>query len=116
MPIQCRVVCDLNEFDGSWTPWEGASPFQPLATSLPLTRMHFFFLPPSAGLLDATSDQVYSALAHHVTSHEANNQRLKAVGVWSLQMAAELAVGAVRNVLLQRKDLGLGDWGAGLTI
>jgi hypothetical protein len=31
-------------------------------------------------------------------------------------MAAELAVGAVRNVLLQRKVLGLGDWGVGLTI
>lgn len=43
-----------------------------------------------------------------------NNQRLKQVGVWSLQLAAELAVGTVRKVLLQRKDLGLGDWGVGL--
>jgi distribution and morphology protein 31 len=65
-------------------------------------------------LLDATSDQVYAALAHHVTSHDMNNQRLKQVGVWSLQLAAELAVGTVRKVLLQRKDLGLGDWGVGL--
>jgi distribution and morphology protein 31 len=25
LPIQCRVVSDLSEFDGSWTPWEGMS-------------------------------------------------------------------------------------------
>lgn len=36
----------MNEFDGSWTPWEGASSFRPLAhIFLPLTRMRSFFLP-----------------------------------------------------------------------
>ena len=56
-----------------------------------------------AGLLDATSAQVYSALAHHVSSESANTQRMKAVGVWSLQMTAEAVVGAVRAALLQGK-------------
>ncbi|KAL7413000.1 mitochondrial distribution and morphology protein family 31/32 [Mrakia frigida] len=81
LPIRCRVVQDLSEFDGSWT---------------------------VTGLLDATSAQVYSALAHHVSSQSANTQRMKAVGVWSLQMTAETVVGVVRSALLQGRELGGG--------
>ncbi|CDZ98593.1 Mitochondrial distribution and morphology protein family 31/32, fungi [Phaffia rhodozyma] len=84
LPIQCQVISDLSEFDGSWTPFE-------------------------TGLLDATSNQVYAALAHHVTSQQANQQRMRSVGVWTLQMTAEAVVSAVRAVLLQRQSLGLSE-------
>jgi hypothetical protein len=72
--------------------------------TLPFSSLPLLF---PAGLLDATSNQVYSALAHHVTSQTANTQRMKAVGVWSLQMTAEMVVSAVRTAVLQGRDFGL---------
>ncbi|KAE9391909.1 hypothetical protein BT96DRAFT_864631, partial [Gymnopus androsaceus JB14] len=60
VPIHCRVVKNLNDFDGAWTMWE-------------------------TGLLDEISFKIYDALAFHVT--QANmNRRIKTVSVWSLQM------------------------------
>jgi distribution and morphology protein 31 len=71
VPIRCRVVKDLNDFDGSWTFWD-------------------------SGLLDETSLQIYDALAYHVT--HSNNRRLKKVGIWSLQRTAGAALGALKNL------------------
>ncbi|KAI0675154.1 hypothetical protein C8Q78DRAFT_1010760 [Trametes maxima] len=73
VPIRCRVVKDLNEFDGAWTMWE-------------------------TGLIDAISIKVYEAMAYHVT--QANfNRRFKAVGTWSLQMTASALMSTLRTLM-----------------
>ncbi|KAJ7162025.1 mitochondrial distribution and morphology proteins-domain-containing protein [Mycena filopes] len=73
VPIRCRVVKDLSDFDGSWTMWE-------------------------SGLLDEISLQVYDAMAYHVT--QANlNRRLKTVSLWSLQMTAGAVVSTLRTLV-----------------
>ncbi|KAF7975882.1 hypothetical protein HWV62_8287 [Athelia sp. TMB] len=73
VPIHCRVVKNLSDFDGSWTMWE-------------------------TGLMDDISLKTYDALAYHVT--QANmNRRVKAVGVWSLQMTATAVLSAMRSMI-----------------
>ncbi|KAI0769761.1 hypothetical protein BD413DRAFT_556657 [Trametes elegans] len=73
VPIRCRVVKDLDEFDGAWTMWE-------------------------TGLIDAISVKVYEAMAYHVT--QANfNRRFKAVGTWSLQMTANALMSTLRTLM-----------------
>ncbi|KAF5380240.1 hypothetical protein D9757_008205 [Collybiopsis confluens] len=73
VPIHCRVVKNLGDFDGAWTMWE-------------------------TGLLDEISYKIYDALAHHVT--QANiNRRIKAVSMWSLQMTASAVLSALRNLM-----------------
>ncbi|KIK77736.1 hypothetical protein PAXRUDRAFT_834888 [Paxillus rubicundulus Ve08.2h10] len=71
VPIHCRVIKDLNHFDGAWTMWE-------------------------TGLMDEISQKTYDALAYHV-SQVNMNRRVKAVGVWSLQMTASAILNALRN-------------------
>ncbi|KAJ7451796.1 mitochondrial distribution and morphology protein family 31/32 [Mycena galericulata] len=69
VPIRCRVVKDLADFDGSWT---------------------------VTGLMDEISLQVYDAMAYHVT--QANmNRRLKTVSLWSLQMTAGALLSTLRT-------------------
>lgn len=60
IPVRCQVVMDLSEFDGSMD----------LAQT---------------GLLPLVSDRLYEAMANHVTSSNANSQRLKNVSIWSLK-------------------------------
>ncbi|KAF7357773.1 hypothetical protein MVEN_00823300 [Mycena venus] len=73
VPIRCRVVKDVADFDGSWTMWE-------------------------SGLMDEVSLQVYDAMAYHVT--QANmNRRLKTVSLWSLQMTAGAVVSTLRTMV-----------------
>ncbi|KAF9241826.1 mitochondrial distribution and morphology protein-domain-containing protein [Melanogaster broomeanus] len=73
VPIHCRVAKDLNDFDGAWTMWE-------------------------TGLMDEISQKTYDALAYHV-SQVNMNRRVKAVGVWSLQMTASAILSALRNLI-----------------
>ncbi|KAH0828050.1 mitochondrial distribution and morphology protein family 31/32 [Lanmaoa asiatica] len=71
VPIHCRVVKGVNDFDGAWT---------------------------VSGLMDEISQKVYDALAYHVS--QANmNRRVKVVGVWSLQMTASAILSALRNIV-----------------
>ncbi|SCV72728.1 BQ2448_4265 [Microbotryum intermedium] len=72
VPIHCHLDLDLDEFDGSWTTYD-------------------------VGLLDRMSEQTYAALAHHVQN--ANQQRLQAVSLWTLQMTAQGVLAAFRNNL-----------------
>ncbi|KAJ7693437.1 mitochondrial distribution and morphology proteins-domain-containing protein [Mycena rosella] len=73
VPIRCRVVKDLSDFDGSWTMWE-------------------------SGLMDEVSLQVYDAMAYHVM--QANmNRRLKTVSLWSLQMTAGAVLSTLRTLV-----------------
>ncbi|ORY34330.1 mitochondrion organization and biogenesis-related protein [Naematelia encephala] len=74
VPIHCQVVADLSDFDGSWTLFE-------------------------TGLMTSISDQIYAALAHHVSSETANSKRIRQVSVWGIQRGAEVLLDAVRNVV-----------------
>ncbi|TYJ56793.1 hypothetical protein B9479_002563 [Cryptococcus floricola] len=74
VPIHCQVGADLNDFDGSWTLFE-------------------------TGLMTSISDQVYDALAHHVSSEAANSKRLRQVSVWGIQRGADALVDILRGVV-----------------
>ncbi|KAE8224903.1 hypothetical protein CF319_g2277 [Tilletia indica] len=73
IPIRCRIVHDLSEFDGAFD----------------LSQ---------TGLLPIMSAEIHEALAHHVASQNANHQRLRNVSLWSLQMTAHAALTLVKNV------------------
>ncbi|EDR11933.1 uncharacterized protein LACBIDRAFT_247098 [Laccaria bicolor S238N-H82] len=72
VPIHCRVVKDLSDFDGAWT---------------------------VTGLMDEISFKTYEALAYHVSQSAMNRQRMRTVSLWSLQMTASAALSALRNVV-----------------
>ncbi|KAG2015405.1 mitochondrial distribution and morphology protein 31 [Coprinopsis cinerea AmutBmut pab1-1] len=74
VPIHCRIVKDLSDFDGSWTMWE-------------------------TGLIDEISLNVYEAMAHHVSQSAMNRQRMKTVSWWSLQMTASAIISALRTMV-----------------
>ncbi|KAF5316914.1 hypothetical protein D9611_003855 [Ephemerocybe angulata] len=74
VPVHCRIVKDLSDFDGSWTMWE-------------------------TGLMDEISVEVYEALAHHVSQAAMNRHRMKTVSWWSLQITANAILGALKNVV-----------------
>ncbi|TFK70578.1 hypothetical protein BDN72DRAFT_795132 [Pluteus cervinus] len=74
VPINCRVVMDVNEFDGSWTMWE-------------------------SGLMDDISLKVYDALAYHVTHSNMARQRIRTVSLWSLQMTASAVLSALKSAM-----------------
>jgi len=64
IPINCRVVKRLSDFDGSWTVFD-------------------------SGLMDDLSAEVYDAFARDVTDEQARIRRFKKVGLWSLQLAVQ---------------------------
>jgi len=72
LPIRCRIVKDISDFDGSWTLWE-------------------------TGLMDEIAAKTYDALAYHV--QHGMNRNIKAVSLWSLQMTANAILAALRNAL-----------------
>ncbi|EJT48337.1 biogenesis-related protein [Trichosporon asahii var. asahii CBS 2479] len=74
IPIHCQVRAELKDFDGSWTLFE-------------------------AGLMTSISNQIYSALAHHVSSEAANSKRLRQVSVWGIQRGAEVLLEALKNMV-----------------
>lgn len=64
IPIHCRVVKRVNDFDGSWTIYD-------------------------SGLMDDLSAETYEAFSRDVTDEQARMRRFKKVGLWSLQLAAQ---------------------------
>ncbi|WVQ80357.1 hypothetical protein IAT38_002462 [Cryptococcus sp. DSM 104549] len=74
VPIHCQVEAGLNDFDGSWTLFETT-------------------------LMTSVSDQVYEALAYHVSSETANSRRLRQVSVWGIQRGAEVLVEALKGAV-----------------
>ncbi|KAG6865373.1 hypothetical protein C0991_003150 [Blastosporella zonata] len=74
VPIHCRVVMDLRDFDGSWNMWE-------------------------TGMMDAISLKSYEALAYHVSQSTMNRQRMRTVSLWSLQMTASAVLSAFRSAV-----------------
>ncbi|KAK5015489.1 Mitochondrial distribution and morphology protein 31, mitochondrial precursor [Cryomyces antarcticus] len=64
IPINCRVVKRASEFDGSWTIFD-------------------------SGLMDDLSRETYEAFARDIVDYDARTRRLKKVGLWTIQLAAQ---------------------------
>lgn len=77
IPVHSRIVMDLGEFDG--------------AMDLAQT-----------GLLPVVSEKIYEALANHVQSQRANNQRFRSVSQWWIRLATDQIL---QYVLLVRDTL-----------
>lgn len=75
IPINCRVVKRVSEFDGSWT-------------------IH------DSGLMEDLSREAYDAFARDVVDDQQRMRRIKKVGLWSLQLAVQaLFVGLAGNMI-----------------
>ncbi|KAF2456701.1 hypothetical protein BDY21DRAFT_379675 [Lineolata rhizophorae] len=75
IPVNCRVVKRVSEFDGSWTIYD-------------------------SGLMDDLSREVYEAFARDVLDdHQVRRRRFKKVGIWTIQLAAQaLFIGLAGNI------------------
>ncbi|KAM0721621.1 hypothetical protein Q7P37_002546 [Cladosporium fusiforme] len=74
IPVHCRVVKQQDEFDGSWTIFD-------------------------SGLLDDLSRETYEAFSRDITDADRTSRRIRKVGLWTLQVAAQaLFIGLVGQV------------------
>ncbi|KAF7597409.1 Mitochondrial distribution and morphology protein 31, mitochondrial precursor [Aspergillus hancockii] len=74
IPVNCRLVKRVGDFDGSWTIFD-------------------------SGLMDDLSAAVYDAFARDVVDEQARKRRFKKVGFWSLQLAAQaIFMGMAGNI------------------
>lgn len=64
IPITCRIVKRQSEFDGSWTVFD-------------------------SGLLADLSKETYDAFVRDITDRKARQRRMKKVGLWAAQVAAQ---------------------------
>jgi distribution and morphology protein 31 len=65
IPVNCRVVKRISDFEGSWTVYDSE-------------------------LMDDISAEVYESFVRNVADDEARARRIRKVGFWSLQLAAQL--------------------------
>lgn len=75
IPINCRIVKHLSDFDGSWTIYD-------------------------CGLMDDSSAEVYVAFARDVEDQQSRVRRLKKVGFWTLSMVVHALLAGVAGDLL----------------
>ncbi|KAK5652072.1 hypothetical protein OQA88_10848 [Cercophora sp. LCS_1] len=75
IPINCRIVKRLSDFDGSWTVWD-------------------------CGLLDDTSAEVYSAFAKDVEDQQSRVRRFKRVGLWTVSLVIHALLAGVAGDLM----------------
>lgn len=74
IPINCRIVKRISEFDGSWTIFD-------------------------SGLMEDLSAETYDAFAKDVMDSQARMRRLKKVGFWSISLAVHaLFMGLAGNI------------------
>ncbi|KAF2876232.1 hypothetical protein BDV95DRAFT_535649 [Massariosphaeria phaeospora] len=75
IPVNCRVVKRVTEFDGSWTIYD-------------------------SGLMEDISREMYVAFARDVLDNDGTRKRrIKKVGIWTLQLAAQaLFLGLAGNI------------------
>ncbi|KAF2863678.1 putative mitochondrion biogenesis protein [Piedraia hortae CBS 480.64] len=64
IPVHCRVVKRQAEFDGSWTIFD-------------------------SGLMDDVSRETYDAFANDIADQRLQRKRMKLVGWWTIQLAAQ---------------------------
>ncbi|KAH7391914.1 mitochondrial distribution and morphology proteins-domain-containing protein [Pyrenochaeta sp. MPI-SDFR-AT-0127] len=75
IPVNCRVVKQVSEFDGSWSLYD-------------------------SGLMEEVSREMYDAFARDVLDDRTvRKRRIKKVGIWTLQLAAQaLFLGLAGNI------------------
>jgi len=73
IPIKCRVVKKLSDFDGSWTIYDSL-------------------------LMDDLQAEVYDAFVDYVADENARSERAKKVGFWSLQLFLHLILWSVGTI------------------
>ncbi|KAI0854233.1 mitochondrial distribution and morphology proteins-domain-containing protein [Daldinia vernicosa] len=75
IPISCRIVKRVSDFDGAWTIYD-------------------------CGLMDDASAEMYTAFARDVEDQQSRVRRLKKVGFWTLSLAVHaLFMGMAGNVI-----------------
>ncbi|KAK4644089.1 Mitochondrial distribution and morphology protein 31, mitochondrial precursor [Podospora bellae-mahoneyi] len=70
IPVNCRIVKRVTDFDGSWTVWD-------------------------CGLMDDTSAEVYSAFAYNVEDQQSRVRRFKRVGLWTVSLVVHALLAGV---------------------
>lgn len=73
IPIRCRVVKDISDFEGSWTVYDSA-------------------------LMDDLSLEVYDAFAEYAADDNRKHLRLKRIGFWSLQVLIQLVLMSLGSI------------------
>ncbi|KAJ8105092.1 hypothetical protein OPT61_g10387 [Boeremia exigua] len=82
IPVNCRVVKNARDFDGSWTLYD-------------------------SGLMEEVSREMYDAFARDVLDDRTvRKRRIKKVGIWTLQLAAQaLFLGLAGNMAEPKKSI-----------
>lgn len=90
VPVNCRLVKRVGDFDGSWTIYD-SSLMDDLSAAVRMTKQ-------SIGTWLMQS-QAYDAFARDVVDEQARRRRFKKVGFWSLQLAAQaIFMGMAGNI------------------
>jgi distribution and morphology protein 31 len=91
IPINCRLVKRVGDFDGSWTIFDSGL-MDDLSAAVSLFPSFLFDL-------DTDGEQTYDAFARDVVDDQARKRRFKKVGFWSLQLAAQaIFMGMAGNI------------------
>lgn len=90
IPVNCRVVKKVSEFDGSWTLYDSGL----------MEEVSREASPPFHSLSNANTPQMYDAFARDVLDDRTvRKRRIKKVGIWTLQLAAQaLFLGLAGNM------------------
>ncbi|EAA32852.2 hypothetical protein GE21DRAFT_5453 [Neurospora crassa] len=75
IPISCRIVKRLTDFDGAWTVWD-------------------------CGLMDDMSAEVYRAFARNVEDQQSRVRRFKRVGLWTVSLVVHALLAGVAGDLM----------------
>ena len=75
IPINCRIVKRLPDFDGSWTVYD-------------------------CGMMDDMSAEVYAAFARNVEDQHSRVRRLKRVGLWTMSLIVHALLAGVAGDLM----------------
>ncbi|KAK6534624.1 Mitochondrial distribution and morphology protein 31, mitochondrial precursor [Arthrobotrys megalospora] len=75
IPINCRMVKRVKEFDGSWTLFD-------------------------SGLMDDLSAEVYDAFVRDIADADIKKRRIRAVGLWSLQVFMNAFLAAMAGTMI----------------
>ncbi|KAK4100900.1 hypothetical protein N658DRAFT_567231 [Parathielavia hyrcaniae] len=75
IPVNCRIVKRLSDFDGSWTVYD-------------------------CGLVDDTGAEVYAAFARSVEDQQSRVRRFKRVGLWTVSLVVHALLAGVAGDLM----------------
>ena len=103
IPINCRVVKRMSEFDGSWTVYDSGlmDDLSASVCSKPPSNIHILLCIIHGLLAKLIWDfyQTYEAFAAHVMDRQARRRRFRKVGLWSLQLIAQAVLMAMAGNL-----------------